>query len=325
MLRRQALKAALAIGAPPLLGMGTAHAQSGKPIEWVVGFAAGGGSDAVARGVAEVWGKALGRTVVVMNKPGAGTNIAAEYAARTRELGSLVFTADFATLAANPFLFSKLNYNAERDFKPVGMLVRFPMLLVVNNEVPATNLAEFLAWAKQQKTGVSWGSAGLGSPHHLVGELFREQAGISNMTHVPYRGAAPAVQDVVGGQIPAMWADSATIIPFLSEKKLKAIGVASPARVDVLPQIATLQEQGLKGFEGYAWQGIVVPTGSSAEVVKKFSQSLQQALADTRTKARLAAMGVEPMPGSADQMGQFVRAERGKWGRVISANNIKLD
>src|SRR2546427_11503436 len=132
----------------------------------------------------------------------------------------------------------------------------------------ATNLAEFLAWAKQQKTGVSWGSAGLGSPHHLVGELFREQAGISNMTHVPYRGAAPAVQDVVGGQIPAMWADSATIIPFLSEKKLKAIGVASPARVDVLPQIATLQEQGLKGFEGYAWQGIVVPTGSSAEGVR---------------------------------------------------------
>ena len=158
-----------------------------------------------------------------------------------------------------------------------------------------------------------------------MGELFREEAGLGNMTHVPYRGAAPAVQDVIGGQIPAMWADSATIIPFLGEKKLKAIGVASPARIDVLPKVATLQEQGLKGFEGYAWQGIVVPKGSSAEVVKKFSQSLQFALADTRTKARLAAMGVEPMPGSSEQMEKFVSTERSKWGRVITANNIKLD
>ena len=270
-------------------------------------------------------GRNLERVIVINNKPGAGTNIAAEYSARSHDYGNLMFTADFATLAANPFLFRKLNYNAEKDFKPVGMLVRFPMLLVVNNDVPVNNLSEFIAWAKQQKTGVSWGSAGLGSPHHLVGELFREEAGLGNMTHVPYRGAAPAVQDVIGGQIPAMWADSATIIPFLGEKKLKAIGVASPARIDVLPKVATLQEQGLKGFEGYAWQGIVVPKGSSGEVVKKFSQSLQFALADTRTKARLAAMGVEPMPGSSEQMDKFVSTERGKWGRVITANNIKLD
>ena len=145
------------------------------------------------------------------------------------------------------------------------ILIMIPMLLVVNNDVPVSNLSEFVAWAKQQKTGVSWGSAGLGSPHHLVGELFREEVGLGNMTHVPYRGAAPAVQDVIGGQIPAMWADSATIIPFLGEKKLKAIGVASPARIDVLPKVATLQEQGLKGFEGYAWQGVVVPASETAE------------------------------------------------------------
>jgi len=313
-----------AFGAVIPAGMPAAWAQD-KPLEWVVGYAAGGGSDVVARVIAESMGQHLGRVIVINNKPGAGTNIAAEYSARSRDYGNLMFTADFATLAANPFLFSKLNYNAERDFKPVGMLVRFPMLLVVNNDVPASSLTEFVAWARQQKAGVSWGSAGLGSPHHLVGELFREQAGLANMTHVPYRGAAPAVQDVIGGQIPAMWVDSATIIPFLGEKKVKAIGVASPARVSVLPQVATLQEQGLKGFEGYAWQGVVVPVGSSDEVVKRFSQSLQHALADTRTKARLAAMGVEPMPGSAQQMGEFVRGERGKWGRVIAANHIKLD
>ncbi|MBS3019703.1 hypothetical protein DJFAAGMI_02449 [Comamonas sp. PE63] len=323
-MQRKQFLAALACSTLAWAAGPAAMAQE-KPLEWVIGYAAGGGSDVVARVIAESMGRNLERPIVINNKPGAGTNIAAEYSARSHDYGNLMFTADFATLAANPFLFRKLNYNAEKDFKPVGMLVRFPMLLVVNNDVPVSNLTEFVAWAKQQKAGVSWGSAGLGSPHHLVGELFREEVGLGNMTHVPYRGAAPAVQDVIGGQIPAMWADSATIVPFLGEKKLKAIGVASPARIDVLPKVATLQEQGLKGFEGYAWQGIVVPKGSSAEVVKKFSQSLQFALADTRTKARLAAMGVEPMPGSSEQMEKFVSTERSKWGRVITANNIKLD
>lgn len=323
-MQRKQFLAALACSTLAWAAGPAAMAQE-KPLEWVIGYAAGGGSDVVARVIAESMGRNLERPIVINNKPGAGTNIAAEYSARSHDYGNLMFTADFATLAANPFLFRKLNYNAEKDFKPVGMLVRFPMLLVVNNDVPVSNLTEFVAWAKQQKAGVSWGSAGLGSPHHLVGELFREEVGLGNMTHVPYRGAAPAVQDVIGGQIPAMWADSATIVPFLGEKKLKAIGVASPARIDVLPKVATLQEQGLKGFEGYAWQGIVVPKGSSAEVVRKFSQSLQFALADTRTKARLAAMGVEPMPGSSEQMEKFVSTERSKWGRVITANNIKLD
>lgn len=323
-MQRKQFLAALACSTLAWAAGPAAMAQE-KPLEWVIGYAAGGGSDVVARVIAESMGRNLERPIVINNKPGAGTNIAAEYSARSHDYGNLMFTADFATLAANPFLFRKLNYNAEKDFKPVGMLVRFPMLLVVNNDVPVSNLTEFVAWAKQQKAGVSWGSAGLGSPHHLVGELFREEVGLGNMTHVPYRGAAPAVQDVIGGQIPAMWADSATIVPFLGEKKLKAIGVASPARIDVLPKVATLQEQGLKGFEGYAWQGIVVPKGSSAEVVKRFSQSLQFALADTRTKARLAAMGVEPMPGSSEQMEKFVSTERSKWGRVITANNIKLD
>jgi tripartite-type tricarboxylate transporter receptor subunit TctC len=217
MMQRKQFLAALACSTLAWAAGPAAMAQE-KPLEWVIGYAAGGGSDVVARVIAEAMGRNLERPIVINNKPGAGTNIAAEYSARSHDFGNLMFTADFATLAANPFLFRKLNYNAEKDFKPVGMLVRFPMLLVVNNDVPVSNLTEFVAWAKQQKTGVSWGSAGLGSPHHLVGELFREEAGLGNMTHVPYRGAAPAVQDVIGGQIPAMWADSATIIPFLGEK-----------------------------------------------------------------------------------------------------------
>ena len=235
-----------------------------------------------------------------------------------------MFSADFATLAANPFLFSKLSDNAEKDFQPVGLLVRFPMFLVVSNSVPAKNLKEFMAWAKGQADGVNWASAGPGSPHHLVGELFREQSGLK-LTHVPYRGAAPAIQDVIGGQVPAMWIDSATVYPFLAGNKVRAIGVASPQRVATMPDVPTISEQGLQGFEGFAWQGLVVPTGAPADVVASFSKALQTALADTRTKARLQALGVEPMPGTAAQMGSFARTEREKWGRVITKVGVKLD
>ena len=319
MFRKQFI-AALAMSAIAPLAL----AQDHKPLEWVVGYAAGGGSDIVARAIAESMGSAIGRTIIINNKPGAGTNIAAEYTARSKDYGNLMFSADFATIAANPWLFSKLSYNAERDFQPVGMLVRFPMFLVVSNSVPANNYKEFVAWANKQPNGVNYGSAGLGSPHHLVGELFREKTDLK-LTHVPYRGAAPAIQDLVGGQISAMWSDSASIYPFLNTRKVKAIGVASLERVATAADVPTLHEQGVTGFEGYAWQGLVAPTGTSAEAIAKFSHGLQTALADTRTRARLQAMGVETLPGTPAQMAAFSKAERAKWGAVITKVGVKLD
>jgi len=310
--------AGLALGATSL-----AMAQD-RPIEWVVGYAAGGGSDVVARTIAESMSGTLGRPIVVTNKPGAGTNIAAEYTARSKDYGNIMFTADFATLAANPSLFSKLNYNAEKDFQPVGLLVRFPLFLVVNNAVPAHNLKEFIAWAKSQPKGVNWGSVGLGSPHHVVGELFREQSGLT-LTHVPYRGAAPGIQDVIGGQISAMWVESATAYPFLNGKKVRAIGVASLQRTAGMPEVPTLHEQGLKNFEGYAWQGLVVPSGTPADATTRLAKALQSALAATPVKARLQALGVEALPGTPTQMASFARSEREKWGRVITQVGAKLD
>ena len=304
-------------------GSFTANAQQ-KTIEWVVGYAAGGGSDVVARTIADEMGKSLNRSIIVTNKPGAGTNIAAEYVARSKDYGNTLFTADFATLAANPTLFSKLAYNAEKDFQPVGLLVRFPLFLVVSNNVPANNLKEFMAWAKSQPEGVNWASVGLGSPHHLVGELFREQSGLK-LTHVPYKGAAPAIQDVIGGQVSAMWVESSTAYSFINGKKVKAIGVASPQRVPTMPDVPTMQEQGIKGFEGYAWQGLVVPTGTSKEATAQFSHALQSALGATHVKAKLQALGVEPMPGTAEQMATFARSEREKWGKLITTIGVKLD
>ena len=316
---RRSILAALALAAPLV-----AAAQDSKPIEWVVGYAAGGGSDAVARTVAEAMAKPLGRTIIVNNKPGAATNIAADYVAKSKDLGNIMFTADFATLAANPWLFSKLPYDPVKDFTPVGMLARFPMILVVAPNVPAKNLAEFTAWAKSQPGGVSYASAGAGSPHHLSGELLRERTGL-NLQHVPYRGAAPAVQDLMGGQIPVGLMDSAAVSQAIASGKLRAIGVATPARLKTMPEVPTLAEQGLTGFEAYAWQGLVVPAGTPPEVTAKLAKALQEALESTSVKARFQTLALEPLPGTPQQMASYVAAERERWGKLIKANNIRLD
>lgn len=319
--RRQCIRALAALAVLPAL----AQAQdAGKPIEWVVGYPAGGGSDVVARTVAEPMSKTLGRPIVVNNKPGAATNIAADYVAKSRDVGNIMFTADFATLAANPALFAKLPYNAETDFAPVGLLARFPLLLVVPPSVPASNLKEFMAWAQAQKDGVSCASAGAGSPHHLALELFRERTGLK-LQHVPYRGAAPAVQDLVGGQIPCGVMDSAAVQQYIASGKLRAIGVASPKRLAVMPEVPTLAEQGLTGFVAYAWQGLVVPRATPPQTVAALSKALQAALDSTMVKARFQTLALEPLPGTPEQMAEYARAERERWGKLIRDNGIKLD
>lgn len=302
----------------------TASAQSGKPIEWVVGYAAGGGSDAVARATAEAMSKTLGAPIVINNKPGAATNIAAEYAARAKDVEHTVFTADFATLAANPFLFSKLSYSAEKDLKPVGLLARFPLVLVVGSQVPASNWKEFVTWAKAQPGGINYASAGVGSPHHLATELLAEQAGLK-LTHVAYKGAAPAVADVLGGQVPFMLVDTASGNQFVLGGKLKAIGVASAQRIASLPNVPTLTEQGLNGYEAYAWQGLTAPAGATDATVARYAKALQEALASPGVKARYEALGVEGLPGTPEQMAAYVKQERERWGRLIRANNIRID
>ncbi len=317
LIRRAA--AAIALGVPLL-----SPAQDSGTTEWVVGYAAGGGSDALARTLAEQMGKTMGRTIIVNNKPGGATNIAADYVAKSKAQDRMLFTADFATLAANPWLFSRLPFDPDRDFKSVGLLGRFPLVLVVGPQVPATGYREFLAWAKARKTPVSFASSGIGSPQHLAGELFREKTGL-NLQHVPYRGGALAVQDLIGGQVDMALMDSATVVPHLQGGRLRALGVASTHRVQVLPGMPTLAEQGLADFEAFAWQGLVVPAGASADQVAALNTALQKALASEPVKARLQALAIEPMPGTPAQMNAYVKAERARWGAVIKAANVQLD
>lgn len=316
--------AAASLLAASLWAPAGALADDSKPIEWVVGYAAGGGSDAVARVVAEQMQKTLGRTIVVNNKPGAATNIAADYVAKSRDVGHVMLTADFATLAANPSLFAKLPYDPDKDFAPVGMLARFPMLLIVPANHPAKNLKEFLAWAKAQNGPVPYASAGAGSPHQLATELMRERTGLS-LQHVAYRGAAPAVQDLMGGQVPFGMIDTASVQQQVAAGKLRALAVASPARIATMPEVPTFAEQGVTGVEAYAWQGLVVPAGSTPEFVAKLSQALQAALASTPVKARFQTLGLEALPGTPEQMAAYVKTERARWGKVINDNRISLD
>jgi tripartite-type tricarboxylate transporter receptor subunit TctC len=318
--RRQiTLGTALGLLAPTAL-----RAQDNRSIEWVVGFAAGGGSDTVARTVAEAMSRTLGQPIVVNNKPGAGTNIAAEYVARAGNTnGTLLFTADFATLAANPFLFSRLPYDPQKDFVPVGLLARFPLLLVVAPIVPARNWQEFTAWAKAQDV-VPYATPGLGTPHHLAMELLRERTGLK-FNHVPYKGGAPAVQDLMGGQVPVGLIDSASVQQAVTAGRLKAVGVASASRLQTLPDLPTLIEQGVNGYEAYAWQGLVAPAGTSPDTVARFSKALQSALDAASVKARFQSLALEALPGTPQQMASYAAAERERWGRLIKANNIKLD
>lgn len=320
-LSRRLLLAALAAST-----LGTAALAQGYPnrvIEWVVPYPAGGGTDIVARTLAQAMGETLGQTLVINNKPGAATNIGAEYTARAKADGYVLMSADTATLAANPFLYARLSYNVEKDFAPVGLTVRFPMILVVNPSVPAKNLKEFTAWLATRK-GANYATPGAGSPHHLATELFRAQTR-TELTHVPYRGAAPAVQDVVGGQLPFMFVDTASGQQFINAGKLRAIGIASARRVKNFDSIPTLDEQGLKGFEAYAWQGLVVPAGTPPDVVAKLNKALLAALDTTAVKARLQVLGLEATPSTPARMAEYAAAERAKWGPLIQSSGIKVD
>ncbi len=316
----------LSLLASTAFGLGVACAQSfpSRALEWVVPYPAGGGTDVVARTLAQPFSVALGQPVVVVNKPGAATNIGADYLVRSKPDGYTLMTADTGTLAANPFLYQNLNYKADTDLVSVGLTVRFPMILVAAPEFPANTLQEFISWAKKQPNPVNYASPGAGSPHHLATEFFADMAAVK-LNHVPYKGAAPAVQDVTGGQVPFMFVDSAAGFALIQAGKLKAIAIATPERLKSFPNVPTFNEQGLKGFEAYAWQGLVVPKGTSAEVVATLNKALQAALTNPEAQARLLAMGLELTPGTPAQMTDYANSERKKWGAVIQANGLKVD
>jgi tripartite-type tricarboxylate transporter receptor subunit TctC len=303
------------------------RAQSGWPnqsIRWIVPYPAGGGTDVLARSISEAMRPLVGQPFVIDNRPGAATNIGADLVAKSRPDGYTVMSADNAVLAFNEFLFSKLPYHPEKDFTYVGAFGRFPLALVVNPQFPAKTLKELLDYARANPGKLNYASPGNGSPHHLAMELFKERTR-TFITHIPYRGAAPALQDVMAGQVPCMFLDLPAGLPAITTGKVRALAIGSAKRVAQLPDLPTLAESGVKESEVYAFQGMLGPAGLPADVVAKLNDAINKALQSPDVVKRMHDYGMEAQPGTPQQFLAMARAESRRWGAVIRAAGVKLD
>ena len=301
----------------------TAASAQSWPTQPIVPYPAGGGTDVVARTVASSLEKTLGQTIVVENRPGAGTIIGATAIAQAEPNGYMVGTADSGTLAFNSSLYAKLSYDPAK-FTYIGGIAKFPLLLAVNVNSPFKTVDDVLAAAKKEPGKLTASSAGPGSPHHLALELFKQRTGV-NVLHVPYKGAAPAIQDLLGGQVDMMFIDLGSGLPNVKAGKLRVLAAATPERVSVLPDTPTMAEQGVANFTAYAWQGLVGPAGLPESVVKKLSADLDATLKTPAVSQKMLDMGVIPMPMSAQDFKAYSEQERSAWADVIKKANIKLE
>lgn len=304
-----------------------ARAQSdypAQPIRWVVPYPPGGGTDVLARTVAEALRTPLGQQIVVDNRPGASTNIGAQIVATARPDGYTLMSADNALLAFNEHLFSKLPFSPEKDFTYIGGLSRFPLALVVHPGFEARTFQEFIAYARANPGKLNYASPGNGSPHHLAMEMFKNRTK-TFLTHIPYRGAAPALQDVMGGQVPCMFLDLAAGLPVIQSGKVRALAIGSGRRAARLPQVPTLAEVGVPDAEVYAFQGVLGPAGLPPAIVGRLNGEINKALATPTVVQRMQDFGMEALPGTPEQFRAMARAEAKRWGPIIQAAGVKLD
>lgn len=324
-LRRRFNRALLAAGA--LAALPSLRAQTTfptRPIKWIVPYPAGGGSDFLARTVGEQLQKQMSQPVVIENRPGAATMIGAEAVARAPADGYTVLTVDNGTLVFNAALYRKMPYDPVKDFAPIGLMARFPLILVANPASGYKSAKDLVAAAKAQPGQLSYASVGAGSPHHLAMELVKQQADLY-VLHIPYRGAAPAVQDVLGNQVPVMVIDTAVGLPHIRSGKLVALGVLSRQRLPALPNVPTLEEQGIRETEVYAWQGMVVPAATPRDIVMRLSNELSRAISTPEVNRKLQDFGLEPTPSTPEQMAAFVKAETERWHALIKRRGLTLE
>ena len=320
--RRTFLAACAATAAAPWTRADTGYPS--QPIRWVVPYPAGGGTDVLARTVAEAMRGGLGQQIVVDNRPGASTNIGSQIVATAKPDGYTVMSADNALLAYNEHLYRRLPFHPDKDFTYIGGLSRFPLVLVVNPAFAAQTFQDFLAHVKARPGQVNYASPGNGSPHHLAMELFKHRTQ-TFLTHIPYRGAAPAVQDVMGGQVPCMFLDLAAGLPVIQSGKVRALAIGAARRAAALPHVPTLAEVGVADAEVYAFQGLLGPAGLPPAITARLNAALNQALAAPEVVERMRAFGMEPLAGTPEQFHALARAEARRWGPIIAATGVKLD
>jgi tripartite-type tricarboxylate transporter receptor subunit TctC len=314
-------RAFLQLGAAALLTRGArAQAYPSRPIRLVVGFTPGGGADIVGRLIGQWLSDRLGQPVVLENRPGAATNIAMEAVVRAPPDGYMLAMVT-TTNAINTSLYDKLNFNFIRDIAPVGSISRVPNVMAVNPSLPARTVPEFIAYAKANPGKINYGSAGTGTPSHLAGELFKILSG-ADIQHVPYRGAAPALTDLIGGQVQVGFSPMPALIEYIRAGTLRALAVTTTTRSDALPAIPTVAEF-VPGYEASTWYGIGAPRNTPPEIVATLNREINASLADAAMKAKLADLGGTVLPGSPADFGKFIADETEKWAKVVNASGAK--
>jgi tripartite-type tricarboxylate transporter receptor subunit TctC len=319
--RRNFLHLAAGAAALPVLPrIATAQAYPSRPIRWVVGFVPGGATDIIARLMGQWLSERLGQSVVIENRPGAGSNIATELVVNAPADGYTLLLVG-PTHAVNATLYEKLTYNFIRDIAPIASISREPLVMVVNPSVPAKTVPEFIAYAKANPGKLNMASSGIGTSVHVGGELFKMMTGI-NMLHVPYRGAAPAITDLIGGRVQVMFATLPSSIEYIKAGNLRALAVTTAKRTPVLPDMPTVGDV-LPGYEASAVYGVGTPRNTPAEIVDKLNKEINAGLADPRMKARLADLGGTVLPGSPADFGKLIAGETEKWAKVVKFSGAK--
>ena len=314
------------VAAFALAGAQAEDAFPSKPIRMVIPFAAGGPTDIVGRIMSARMGELLGQQFVVEDRTGAGGNIGADFVSKAPADGYTLLMATVSTHAINPGLYKKMPYDPIRDFTPVGRVGVTPTLLGVTNSLPAKDLKSLIALIKANPGKYTFGSSGMGSILHLCGEEFKSKAGGLVITHVPYRGSAPMDTDLVGGQIAMAFDAVPTAMPLAKAGSIRAIGAGMNTRMKGMPDLPTLDELGLKGFECYTWNVIMAPAGTPEPAVAKLNKAINEALADPKVINALVVAGVDPTPGSTPQQAtDFIKTELAKWAPIIAASGAHID
>jgi tripartite-type tricarboxylate transporter receptor subunit TctC len=295
-----------------------------KPVRIVVPFAPGGSTDVVARILADKLGTALGQAFVVENRPGAGGNIGADVVAKAAPDGYTLLMGTTGVLAINQYLYKDMPFDAARDFTPVSYTSLITNILVVNAEVPAKTVAELIALARSKPGALTFASSGAGSSTHLSGELFKSMAGV-DILHVPYKGSSQALTDLMSGQVTMLFDNAPSSMPYVQQGRLRAIAVTSLKRMPSLPDVPTIDESGVKGYESLSWSGIVAPAATPKPVIAKLNAAIDKILAQDDVRKQFAALGVDAVGGPPEAFSRHIRTESEKWAKVVRDANIKLN
>ncbi|MYN13378.1 tripartite tricarboxylate transporter substrate binding protein [Pusillimonas sp. TS35] len=313
-----AVATAAAVAAPSAFA-----AYPEQPIRLVVGFSAGGTTDVSARIIGKELGDALGQPVVVENRPGAGSNIAAEQVARAKPDGYTLYMVA-VTSTINQTLYKNLRFDIQKDFDPVALAVKVPNVLVVNPKVPAKSVKELVDYAKANPGKMNFASSGSGTSIHMAGELFKQLAGV-DVVHIPYKGSSPAVTDLLGGQVDFMFDNMPSAWPHVEAGKLRALAVTTAERSETAPNLPTMKESGFPTFDVSSWFGVLAPAGTPKDIVEKLNVAIREALKKPEVKKQLAQLGAVPADTTPEQFGAFIKSEVETWGKVVKTSGATVD